>query len=99
MPHQLHDAGGEGNFAVAGRRAGQVHQLQEVKATGHAHWVAAAQARKELVAQQQQLQRARQALAAEQQQLRQEKEAFPWEQQQLEQLRQEMGPQRKRRQL
>jgi hypothetical protein len=79
--------------------AGRVREMQQMEAAGHATWVAAAQARQEAVAQQQQLQQEREAIELKQQQLQQEREALQAERQLLEQLRGEAGQGRKRRQL
>jgi hypothetical protein len=95
------------------RDAGRMREQQQVEAAGHVAWVAAAQARQEGVAEQQQLQREweamqlekqqlrqqRDSLGLKQQQLQQEREVLQAECQQLEQLREGVGQQRKRRQL
>jgi hypothetical protein len=63
--------------------AARVRELQQVEAAGHVACVAAAQARQQLVAQQQQLQRERVALAEQQLQLQQEREALAAQQQRI----------------
>jgi predicted amino acid dehydrogenase len=65
--------------------AARVQELQQVEAAGHVACVAAAQAR--------------QQLAAKQQQLEQERESIRQEQQQLEQQRAELAAERQRMQL
>jgi hypothetical protein len=93
--------------------AGRVRELQQVQAAGHATWVAAAQAHRELEAKQHLLQQEQAALTAQQQQLeqreasmaaqqlllQQEREALAAERQQLQQAETEVHRQRKRRQL
>jgi hypothetical protein len=73
------------------RDAAPMHRLQELQAAGHATWVAAAQERKDLAAQQRQLQQERNVVAAEQvaaeEHLRRAREALAAEQQQLQQER------------
>jgi hypothetical protein len=69
------------------RDAGHMQQLQEVEATGHAAWVATAQARQELLMKEQQLQAQEVELATQQLQLQQEREALAAERRQLQQDR------------
>jgi hypothetical protein len=68
--------------------AGRVRELQKVEAAGHVACVAAAQARRDLIAQQQQLERDRQALAEQQLQL-QRRDAAAAEKEQLLQQKEE----------
>jgi hypothetical protein len=85
------------------KNAGRVGQLQQVEAAGHATWVAAAQARQELVAQhaaaQQQLQQKREEMKLERQQMQKEKEAIELKQQQLQQEREALQLEKQQLQL